>query len=444
MGEIRLSVGQINITDYLIINIREVDNPIPIVDFLVVPPPVPAVQNLLFSGLNDVVHYVDFRDSVDGIDPGTLLATYVYDVATGTLIAERRFYTVGGPGTYDPLVGGTTITDPYFVDKSVYGVFKEGFRFLKPSSEWTIAGDTITLLVGGEFFVDEVISVEINFTVNQSAQSAKQFPDDVIAITVNTTLNTTHYKKLLEINSGATILTLTTPDIITIPDKTMFGINTDNGTQRYCTLVITNGYMLIGGVQRTSVYIGRGEELVFIKKGGYFRVLSWSPGNHARVGAIELGDAAPLNSVPETGGWKAIADYPRLFYWFVNILDPSLLGTGTSPTTPSGSNAQKWCIDAVNGMLWVPDTGGWFMRNTDPNGDIDFDRSVVDRKPGTTQGAQVGEFVITYPKGNSYTGNPNVLRFGNGAANPQDFNVTYNSGDETRPVNINRNVYRII
>jgi len=56
MGEIRLSVGQVNISNYLMINVREVGNPTVIVQNQVIPPPVPASFNLLFSGLADVVH----------------------------------------------------------------------------------------------------------------------------------------------------------------------------------------------------------------------------------------------------------------------------------------------------------------------------------------------------------------------------------------------------
>src|SRR5690348_1454608 len=97
MGDIRLSVGQVNITNHLLIVFREVQNPNAIVRQLDVFP-VPASFNVFETGFNDVVHYIDFRNSPDGIALGTLLSTFVYDVKTQTLLSEMRYYTVDGTG----------------------------------------------------------------------------------------------------------------------------------------------------------------------------------------------------------------------------------------------------------------------------------------------------------------------------------------------------------
>lgn len=445
MGEIRLSVGQINISNYLIVNIREVGNPTAIVDSLVVPPPVPTTQNILFSGLNNVVHYVDFRESPDGIAQGTLLSTFVYDVQNQTIIAERRYYTTDGPGTYDPVEHDNAITDPYLNGKTVYGVFKEAFRYLKPTSEWTQIGDTVNLLAYNDLQTGEVVAIEINYTVNQASGSAASFPIDIVEITANTTLDSTHYDKMIEANGSSTILIAQFPDLLTIPDGKKFLFNTHKGDQRYLQVNMTSGYIQVDGEQRSVIWLGKGEECELIKKGGYLRVISW-PGDRKRVGEVVKGDKTPLNGVAETGLWVDIdTEYPRLYYDYVNDLDPSVLGTGTYPTTPSGANAQKWCIDVANNKFWIPNSGGYFDRNTDPDGDVDTERSSGDRKPGTIQGDQVGQWTFAGVKmQKSGTSNRHLVLQNLTDVDLGTQDITFNTGKETRGKNINRNAYRII
>lgn len=73
----------------------------------------------------------------------------------------RRFYICGGNNEGDPPVNASSITDSYFVGKTVTGIFKEGFRYYIPSVEWTISGDTVSVLNGTTFQRDEVIIVEV-------------------------------------------------------------------------------------------------------------------------------------------------------------------------------------------------------------------------------------------------------------------------------------------
>lgn len=448
MGEIRLSVGQVNILNYMRIDVREVASPNIVVVSQVVPPPVPASQNIIFTGLNPVVHYVDFRSSNDAISPGLLLATFVYDVKNQTLISERRFYTGAGPGQFDPPNQATSITDPYLNGKTVSGIFKEGFRFLIPSVEWSQTDATINFLQPNLLISEEeVVAVEISYLINVvGGNTTSFFPANIIEVTGNIMLDETHRNNLIECNGSSLIQTLTLPPFSLIPDNTKYAFNTDKGSQRYTTIVIDAGginYALLAGRQRTKLYVGKSEYLVLQKKGDYVRILDWR-GDYKRVGEVVTADIPPINSIPEIGGWLDIDDYVRIFEWYILELDPGLLGVATYPNIPAGDNIRKWCIDLANGKFWVPDTGGMFPRYTDPDGNIDTDRPAGDRKAGTTQGHQVGEFTWPVPKGNSYTGNPNNDIFGNGAAFFQFRNLTVFSGRETRPRNINRNQYRLI
>jgi hypothetical protein len=124
-----------------------------------------------------------------------------------------------------------------------------------------------------------------------------------------------------------------------------------------------------------------------------------------------------------------------LFNWYVNLLPVDELVTGTDDVTPSTANKTKWIIGT--NKFWIPDLRNHHMRVTDGT-----------RKTGDIQAAQVGEVSgnISVPKGHSYTGGPNVLRMGNGANTPQNFNLpfSFNAGQENRVLNVAVNCYVII
>lgn len=433
MGDIRLSVGQVNITDHLLIVFREVQNPNAIVRQLDIFP-VPDSFNVFETDFNPVVHYIDFRNSTDGVSLGTLLSTFVYDVKNQRLIGERRYYKVDGEGDHDPESGTMVITDPYLDGKTLNGVFKENFRYLVPETEWTHEDDTVTLLVGGEFQPDEVVMVEITY-LQDIVSASNAFPSGVVIAAGDMGITASEYNKMIKANGSGLILTLTMPDFITIPDGVQFLFNTDGGDQRYVTIDLPDGtHLLDGGKQRNPVYMGKGEQLTVYKEGSVLHVINWTPGDHRRVGERVFTEA--LNSISETtGSWELIEDWPRFFYWYVNELPPTELGTGTQDVTPDAANRTKFIIGSTK--FWMPDIKNHHLRVTDGT-----------RKPGDVQAAQVGEVSgnLSVPKGHSYTGGPNVLRMGNGANTPQDFNLpfSFNAGKENRVLNVATHVYRII
>lgn len=469
MGEIRLSVGQVNISNYLIVNIREVGNPGVIVQNHVEPPPVPASFNLLFTGLADVVHYVDFRSSADGINQGLLLGTFVYDVKNEIVVSEKRFYTVDGPGTYDPTSSDSTIVDPYLDGKVVSTVYKEGYRPLEPAVEFDHTGDTISFLQTNlqTFGAFEKFCVEIVYKTAVPSGGAGAFPADIIELTADTSLVDIHQNKLMEVNGSGTLLTITMPAFTTIPEGTKYAFQTDHGSQRNAVIVLDPGsvnFAWVDGVQRSTLYMGKGEYLALIKKGSYMRVLEWR-GDYSKVGELVYKDIPPINGVAHQGTWDDIAGYPRLYNWYILNLDPSYLGSGTYPSIPSGVNRHKWCIDLVNGKLWFPDFGGLFLRVTDNDGNMDTDRPAGDRKPGTYQADGVGpanvktiSFTGVSISKNGVNANPGFLAtLGDGGVVASDSASGTNNNSrrtdpwpliptasQTRPQNINMNIYRII
>lgn len=466
MGNIKLSIGQINITEYLIVNIRETASPGIVVDSLVFPPPVLAGQNIVFTNVNNVPHWVDMRRSSNGTDPGLLLSSFIYDVKEFGQAIERRFYQMPVPAdlTDQDALPLTDIVDPYLEGKIVTGVFLEHFRYLWEGIEYVFTDNTIMFTAATTGFnlagliavydhVRRTVIVEINNMValSSSSSSGGSFPSDIVEIVTDITLDSSHYNKLMEAKAGANILTVTLPAFNTIPDKTKIAFNTDNADalsgQRYMTIVIdplSAYYAQYRGKAKPRLHMGKGEYLVLQKKGGYMRVLEWR-GDADRVGELVYADEQPLNSVPETGGWINKTGYPRLFE-FVNNLSPALLGTGAWPARPSALNAFKWVIDPTVDRFWVPDSGGFFVRNSDPNGDVDIDRG-IGALSGSIQGPQVGQFTLTLTKANGFTGAPSagdVNKFAYGAASPTPRSILMLEGVETRPINIIRNAYRII
>jgi hypothetical protein len=448
MGDIRFSVYQSSLTNHLLIIFREVQAPSIEVRRLDIYP-VPSSFNLVETGFNEVVHYVDFRDSTDGISLGTLMNQFVYDVKSGTILSERRFYTTDGGGAYDPVSGDDHITDPYLAGKTISGVFKEGFRFLNPAGEYSHTTDTVALgptidpLMGGEVIVVEITHLQSS---SSGTNNGAGFPNDVMDVTGDVIMDNTYFNNLMSANSSGAVLSITFPDFLTIADKIKFGFNTHNGTQRHLALKVPSSspyYFQVGQLQKNTIWLGRGEDIVLMKKGNALHVVNWA-GDWRRVGDIVYTDREPLNGlIMNSGSWQSVNAYPRLYNEYILNLDPGQLGSGTYPATPTGSNSRKWIIDLVNGGFWVPDLGGHFLRPTDPDGNIDIDRASGDRKPGTMQTDQVGYFLMPVPKGNSFTGGPNNMIFGNGAANPQTIVVPFFVGKETRPINVNKNVYVI-
>lgn len=449
MANIRLSIGQVNITDYLIAIARKTTTPSVEEARVVLTPPHPTIMNIILpaSGeLDPVVYYVDFRESPNGSDIGLLLSQFVYDAKNKVIISERRFYRVDGEGEHDPVDGSSVIIDPYFNGKNVSGVFKEGFRFLITGDEWDHTEDTITLTNVAPLSSGEVIAVEISYSAEQtgSGGNTPSFPIDVIEITNDVIIDSTHFNKLMEINGSSSILNVNFPPFASIPDNTKFAFNTDGGTQRYVAFILSGGNAIRINGETQVFWLGKGEHLIVQKKGSYLRILQ-APENWQRVGQLVKQDIAPLNSIPELGGWYLISQYPRLFNWYINKLPPAQLGSANYPNTPSGDNIRKWCIHLNSGYFWVPDTRGYFDRNTDPSGTIDSTRPVNQRISGTSQAHQVGEFIHKgYLLRKAGTNNSVVVLQNVSDANTSNPDVTLNTGKETRPFNINRNAYRII
>lgn len=403
-------------------------------------------QNLTITPVNPVMHIVQVYKTTDGVTLGQLMGQCDIDASISTqqafnivtFIVDRG---LTGTPNFDP----TTPTNQYVnpeIDGKTYVVFKPGFGALQFGTHiQTIAGGGFEFINGDQFNPGEEYTLMVSDLVTTTVvTSGAGYPSDVMEIVGNINLGPSHYTKLLEVNAaGVTIINIV--DINAIPNSTVFGINTHNGTQTAVILQLpATKYCLVNGVQRNAIYIGRAEEASFIKKGNYLRILNWD-GDYKRLGQRVYADTiAPANCFPEVGGWYAKADYPRIWNWYIAALPGSEVIAGTDDVTPGAADVAKW--GAGLNKFWVPDTGGYFIRNQDPNSDVDNGRSAI---PGDIQLDLFKSHSHTENGSNDGGGSHGFVMDNNntpatGATTPVSTNTT--GGSETRPKNVNSYAYR--
>lgn len=375
-------------------------------------PPIPAPhaspQNLLFSNLQPGTYIVKIHETPDGTTLGNLHHDFWVDATLQKLLAYevKTFQVDLGRGTpyFDPADGDSNYINTD-LDGLTYTVFKPGYGPLDWDANITpYAGGGFSFTDGQKFSHDEIYTILISNLVTQpvSQSGGSGYPDGVVQITGDIFFVSTHYKKLLEV-SGFVNITISFGDLSTIPDNTVFGINTQtildtdpDSDFRYAILDLPFGkYAMIHGEAKNRVFVGRGEEMAFIKKGNYLRLVNGGEG-YRRVGEIVYAfGKPPINSLPLTGGWRLKSAFPRIFEDYVNALDPAELGTGTDDVEPDADNRTKWIIGLTK--FWTPDHGGLSHRGTDPDGNND---SV--RLPGAYQADAVGPASV---RTTAWTGN---------------------------------------
>jgi hypothetical protein len=469
MAKIFISFNIVSTSDFLMV-VRESDDPLAEVYRSTVLTPPHTIRNVTVDNLNPVMHRVEFWTTSDGTTLDELRGVCDIDASISNEVAFGYIQFVvdrgNGAPEYDPVSGDTQYVNPD-LDGKDYLVFKEGYGALK----WginiqTISGGGFEFIDGSQFGNEEGYTVQYsNISSTSSTTSGKPYPSDVLELTSDTAFGSTHYNKLLEVNAAGagSILTITISSLDAIPNGTIFGINTHNGNQRYVTLQLNSGrYCLInntinGPQQRNSIYVGRGEEVTFIKKGSYLRIVHWD-GDYRRLGHRIFADGLqPVNTLPETGGWYLKTDYPRLFNWYIAELPGSELGTGTQDATPDIDNLTKWIIGSTK--FWVPDTSGLSIRATSSNGTIDLGGPRLAGSYQADENKAHNHITLPYNRasakadeaGGDFT--PNAVDSGSASqeyriggmnsARWEDARIK-DQGTESRPKNVATNFYRII
>lgn len=469
MAKIFVSFNIVNPSNCFLVA-REKDDPLAEVyrsDVLTTPH---TQRNITIDNLNPVMHIVQLWTTADNVNLNALIGSCDIDASLSSEVAFEFIQFVVGRGNgapeYDPAANQDQYVNPD-LDGKTYLVYKEGFGVLKWGIDiQTITGGGFEFINGNEFASDEGYTVQYsNVSSTNTASSGRPYPEDIVEITGNVTFGSSHYNKLLEVNAAGagSIVTITISNLDTLPNGTIFGINTHNGNQRYVTLQLNVGkYCLInnsvdGPQQRNSIYIGRGEEVTFIKKGSYLRLVNWD-GDYRRIGQRIFCDGfQPVNTLPETGGWYTKTDYPRLFNWYIAELPGSELGTGTDDVTPDTDNITKWIVGT--NKFWVPDTSGRFFRATSADNSIDLggprlagNNQADENKahnhvsaPYDKAGVKASDIDNQFTTASTDSGGASSEYRIAGMDNDKWTAATIVSqGTESRPKNVATNVYRII
>jgi hypothetical protein len=178
-------------------------------------------QNFQFSNLAPGVYIVKIHESPDGVTLGNLRHDFWVDAVTNQQVTiEDRWYTVDGLAAYDPVSGQNDIPDSYLNGRTIVGVFKEGFRYLEPVTEWTtIAGGGTKLLITALLSAGEKVLVQLAVAGTLGAAVADDAFSQFEIFTGNVTLTSTEYNKTVLIQSVANKQTTSLPLIASVPDQ---------------------------------------------------------------------------------------------------------------------------------------------------------------------------------------------------------------------------------
>lgn len=416
----------------------------------------PNPFNYAFTDLVNGTYVVKVHESVDGTTLGTLRHDYWIDASTGQITQERVFFTVNsGIGTA-PAAGATIFSDPSLDGKTISGVFRTGYGYLTPSTEWQPhAGGGFELLGGLNFSDSEVWCFEISYTVIETAPSPNDAFADIEVFATDTTLTSADYNKTILGNSANPSQTFTLPTIAGVPDGKGFVFIHDGGSAKNLTL--SGGTYRFRGADVTAVHLGKGEKVKVIKK-----TISGSPkwyvvdcvGQWDRIGerkGVELlGDNMLICDGTEYDGLV----YKRFFDYIKNtvplgqkvsyaVFDTTTVINGETVYAKRGFYA----VDLVNNKFKVPDLRNTSVRFLKNIGGADATR--VDNVPGGYQHHDVGAHKHTgltaentsHASASSIQAVPNVKLLVNTSAGSvtsvsQAETGVYNTGGET----VTRNV----
>lgn len=454
MGQIRLGIGQVNITNHLIIVARKTTTPLVIEAQESYAPPHPATRNVVVPATGDidpVIYYVDAYESSDGIAFDLLLSQFVYDLKTNTILSERRFYQVGYGGATDPAPNQKILSDPYLDGKTIAGVFKEGYRYLRPNTEPIIewqpyAGGGIELQDPFIFSQDEVWSIEISYLGSPGTASGGGLYSGVELIAVDTTLNSSYRNKRLRTeSSGSNKLVVTLEAVAAVPDGTFYHFTSNAGTQNQ-TRILPNGSetILYNGENYTEISFGKGEFVRIVKTGSFWEA-ELAHHNILQVGERLAGTWKDHPSCkPEDNTLYDGDEWPRIWWWINNklpsthyVIDDDVINIGyVHPVAKEGLFVRHSTLKKFR----MPDSQNLSERGLKNFNTYGSDAERAYDYPGGYQTEMIGlhNHVTMITHGHSYSGGPNSAVVGNGLNSPQSFPYTsnMNSGTENRVNNI--------
>ncbi len=383
MVNLKVTLGVVNYTNYIHVTASKVSTPSVVVweDWIDVP-----ITNLNFviPNLDVENYYIRYYDAATNVAVGTLVLELLVNALTGDTISERRFYLCGGSNPSDPIDGANVITDSYLVGKDISGVFKEGFRYLRPTDEYVTDNvlGTVTIVNGTTLSTAEVLIVEITYKVSSTSTPTITggLYNGNLNITESTrTLLSSEVQKRLRCVGSVSTQVITLPLLAVVPEDIGFYFDNSCGGVAIQVRILTNGADRINynGFMTSSnlfseFWVSKGEKLLLkkITNGGqsYWEVIDEYKG-------VDVGSRM-ASGYELQAGWHSedntisnAADYPRLWWWINNVLSASrvitddiVMATGIRPLGKDG--------------LFVKNTAGTQFRW--PNGQNISERGLKD------------------------------------------------------------------
>ena len=349
---LKIGVGAVNTLNYLHVTASKVSSPTAIEYEIWFQGPFSS-KKFIIPNLDPENYFIRYYFSTDATSLGTIQLEEVVNALTNEFAEEKKFYKVGGTGTYDPVDGATVITDPYLVDKNVTRVFKEGFRDLIENVEYQFnaAAGTITKLDGVAFGAPEAVTVYIKYNVastnNVITSTGLGLYAGILTVTAATqTLLPANRNKLVRCSGSIATQVITLPVLssINVDDGFYF----DNSVVRSAVQdkILTQGADRINftGFNTTTIlfsefWVSRGEHLLLRKlDNNLWEVRSDYKG--VNVGMRMSGRyAAQANYLPEDNRLLDGDEYGRLWFYIKNILpnthyivDDNVVNSGYIPT----------------------------------------------------------------------------------------------------------------
>lgn len=398
---LKVNIGQVNFDNFLRVTAAKVSNPGVVVWQTYIE--VPFTQyNLVIPNLDPENYFISYYEAPTTSDNGVFYAQLFANALTGQIEYERRFYTVGGPGTNDPIQGSTHIIDPYLIDKDVTGVFKEAFRFLNPATEYTFDNTTgdIEITNGTDLNNDEQVIVDIKYNGGtQVSNNAGGLYTGTLDVTdAAYTLVPDDTNKRIRCRGTSSSQAIKLPLIAAMADDDGFYFdNSTDGVAKQVVLdlqgdkVLFNGFELADNLL-TEFWVSKGEHFLMRKSGSNWEILTDYKGT--TVGErVNAGFRDHPGTVPEDGAILNAVDYPRLYWWVKNVLNAQGKYTTTDLAIPPDISSPdhyraQFGLHATLPLFRMPDTRGLVDKTlTDYDGGNDPMR--IPNRPGVFQAEMV-------------------------------------------------------
>lgn len=367
MVNLKVTIGTVNYTGYLHVTAAKISSPSIVVWETWIEMP-KSNFNFIIPDLDPENYYVNYYNSVDSSSLGTLEAQLLVNASTGEVKGERRFYTVDGGGDNDPVDGATSITDTYLIGKSVAGLFKEGFRYYEPITEFTFdtATGIISLLSGVALTAMEKISVDISYEA--SSQTSSGSGSGLYSSTVTVT-EATRTLTIDEIDARIRCLGTATTQVITVcplaaiaAGKGFYFDNSVGGKAIQVKILFPgtdklrfNGFNT-DNILFSEFWVSRGEHLKIVKNDDN----AWEViGDYAGVSVGEkatVGFNAHPNVLVESAQWIDGDEIGRLWWWVNNVLPATHKYTASETDPVDPARIGQFAVHPTLKKLRMPDT----------------------------------------------------------------------------------------